>query len=308
MHVLAAAVPGWGLLVEPFRRPYLARALAEVLLLAAVSGGVSVHILLRRMAFAGDALTHIVFPGVAIAFAADQSLLLGALVAAVVAALALTGATRLPGVDPDAALGVLLGLFFSIGVVVVSTRSSYTSDLTALLFGRILNVDTTEIVETAVLVVVVLGALALTHKELVLRAFDPTGAEALGYRTVVTDLLLNVLVALVAVAAVRAVGTVLVIALLVIPAATARLVTDRLGVLIVVSTLVSAACGYVGLAASYELSVAHDLRLASGAAIVVVLGLAFVAVAAVGRVLRRRAASHAHTIESGRAAARPSSA
>src|SRR5213078_4230809 len=97
-----------------------------------------VYVLLRRLAFVGDAMTHTIFPGVAIAFVAGQSLFLGALAFGVLSAILLTGATRIPRVDADAALGVLLGAFFSVGVIVVSTTHSYTADLTALLFGRIL--------------------------------------------------------------------------------------------------------------------------------------------------------------------------
>jgi manganese/iron transport system permease protein len=280
-----------GYLLDPFRAPYMQRALVEILLLAVLTGVVSVHVVLRRLAFVGDALTHTIFPGIAIAFVLGQSLFLGALVAGVLSAVLLTAASRVRKVDTDAALGVLLGAFFSVGVIVVSTGRSYTSDLTALLFGRILTVDRQEIVDTAVLTVVVLLALAFLHKELVFRAFDPGGAEALGFRVVALDLVLNVLVALVVVAAVRAVGTVLVIALIVVPAATARLVTERVSSMLVVSVAISAVCGYLGLAASYEASLHHGVRLGSGATIVVALTLAFTVVgmtAAVARGLRRR--------------------
>ncbi|MCU1451170.1 MAG: ABC-type transporter, integral rane subunit [Acidimicrobiales bacterium] len=281
------------LLVDPFREPYMQRALIEILVLSALAGVVSVYVLLRRLAFVGDAMTHTIFPGVAIAFVAGQSLFVGALAFGLLSAVLLTAATRIPRVDPDAALGVLLGAFFSVGVIVVSTTHSYTADLTALLFGRILNVDTREIVDTALIAVLVLGVLAVTHKELVFRAFDPIGAEALGYRAAVLDLVVNALVALVVVAAVRAVGTVLVIALIVVPGATARLVTERVRSMMVVSVAVSALCGYVGLAASYEASLHHGVRLGSGATIVIALTVAFTAVAGAS-VLRRRHSRRVH--------------
>jgi manganese/iron transport system permease protein len=267
------------------------RALVEILLLAMLTGAISVHVVLRRLAFVGDALTHTIFPGIAIAFVLGRSLFAGALVAGVLSAVLLTAASRVHKVDTDAALGVLLGAFFSVGVIVVSTGRSYTSDLTALLFGRILTVDRQEIIDTAVLTVVVLLALAFLHKELVFRAFDPGGAEALGFRVVALDLVLNVLVALVIVAAVRAVGTVLVIALIVVPGAAARLVTERVWSMLVVSGAISAVCGYLGLAASYEVSLHHGVRLGSGATIVVALTLAFAGVAlaaTAGRRLGRR--------------------
>jgi manganese/iron transport system permease protein len=168
-------------------------------------------------------------------------------------------------------MAVLLTGFFAVGVVLVSRRSSYTADLTAFLFGRILTVDTGQIVVTAVLGGLVLLALALLGKELVLRAFDPAGAAALGYRVVLLDLVLNLAVALVVVAAVRAVGTVLVIALLVVPGAAARLLSDRLAVVFAAAAGLGALAGWLGLAASYEASVGHGLRLASGATVVLVL-------------------------------------
>jgi manganese/iron transport system permease protein len=265
------------LLVDPFREPYMQRALIEILVLSALAGVVSVYVLLRRLAFVGDAMTHTIFPGVAIAFVAGQSLFVGALAFGLLSAVLLTAATRIPRVDPDAALGVLLGAFFSVGVIVVSTTHSYTADLTALLFGRILNVDAREIVDTVLIALLVLAVLAVLHKELVFRAFDPMGAEALGYRTAMLDLVVNALVALVVVASVRAVGTVLVIALIVVPAATARLVTERVRSMMVVSVAVSALCGYIGLAASYEGSLHHGVRLGSGATIVIALTVAFTA-------------------------------
>jgi manganese/iron transport system permease protein len=279
------------LLVDPFREPYMQRALIEILLLSGLAGVVSVYVLLRRLAFVGDAMTHTIFPGVAIAFVAGQSLFVGALAFGLLSAVLLTAATRIPRVDPDAALGVLLGAFFSVGVIVVSTTHSYTADLTALLFGRILNVDAREIVDTVFIAVLVLGVLAVLHKELVFRAFDPMGAEALGYRAAVLDLVLNALIALVVVAAVRAVGTVLVIALIVVPAATARLVTERLRSMLVVSVAVAAVCGYLGLAASYEASLHHGVRLGSGATIVIALTIAFTAVGGVSILRRRRSGS-----------------
>ncbi len=275
------------LLVDPFRDAYMQRALVEILLLSGLAGVVSVYVLLRRLAFVGDALTHTIFPGVAIAFVAGQSLVLGALLAGLASAALLTAATRIPRIDHDAALGVLVGAFFSLGVIVVSTRSSYTADLTALLFGRILTVDTTEIAETAAIAAAVLVVLAMLHKELVLRAFDAVAAEAMGYRVFFLDLVVNALVALVVVAGVRAVGTVLVIALLVVPGAIARLVSERIGAMLVVSVAAAGLCGYLGLVASYEASLNHGVRLGSGSTVVVALTIAFILTAGAASLVRR---------------------
>ena len=262
-----------GLLLDPFGSAFMARALVEALLLGVVAGVVSVFVVLRRLAFVSDALTHTVFPGVVLGFlvAGAGGIVWGALVFAVLSAVLLAVLSGRARVTEDASMAVLLTGFFAVGVVLVSRRSSYTADLTAFLFGRILTVDTGQIVVTAVLGGLVLLALALLGKELVLRAFDPAGAAARGYRVVLLDLVLNLAVALVVVAAVRAVGTVLVIALLVVPGAAARLLSDRLAVVFAAAAGIGALAGWLGLVASYEASVGHGLRLASGATVVLVL-------------------------------------
>ncbi|MFL6127747.1 MAG: metal ABC transporter permease [Mycobacteriales bacterium] len=272
------------LLVEPFDSPFMARALVEALLLGVVGGVASVFVVLRRLAFVADVLTHTVFPGVVLGFlvAGTGGIVWGALVFAVLSAVLLAVLSAGGRVTEDASMAVLLTGFFAVGVVLVSRRSSYTTDLTAFLFGRILTVDMRQIVVTAGLGGLVLLTLALLGKELVLRAFDPDGTAARGYRVVLLDLVLNLLVALVVVAAVRAVGTVLVIALLVVPGAAARLLSDRLAGVVVLAAGIGALAGWLGLAASYQASVGHGLRLASGATVVLVLVVLYGVAAAVG--------------------------
>jgi manganese/iron transport system permease protein len=275
------------LLVEPFRLPYMQRALLEVLLLGALAGVVGVFVVLRRLAFVSDALTHTVFPGVVIAHLLDRSLLLGALAFGVLTAVLFTGIGASRRVGADAALAILLTSFFSLGVVLVSRTPSYTADLTVFLFGRVLAVDRADLLQTLGLALVVLGTLWALRKELVLRAFDPEGAAAMGYRTALLDLVLNLLIALVVVAAVKAVGTVLVVALIIVPAAAARLLADRVATTAALACALGALGGWLGLAASYEVSVGHGVRLASGATIVVVLVAVFGLAAAVAPLRRR---------------------
>lgn len=263
------------LLVGPFESAYMQRALIEAVLLGAFGGIVGVYVVLRHLAFISDALTHTVFPGVAVAFLLDASLYLGAFVAGALSAVLLTVLTRNRRVNDDAALAVLLTAFFSVGVVVVSRSESFTADLTALLFGRILSVSTTDIVQTAVTMVVVLAILAVLHKELILRAFAPESARAMGYRIDLLDLALNLLITLFVVAAVKAAGTVLVIALVITPAATAQLWGRSIRSMMVISVAVGVVGGWIGLVVSYRASIDHDLRLASGATIVLVITVIF---------------------------------
>lgn len=281
-------------LVGPFRSPYMLRALAQVLLLAVLGGLVGVHVLLRRLAFVTEALQHTVFPGIAAAFLLGQSLLVGALVAAVATVGLLVATTRARRLDPDGVLALLTATAFALGVVLVSRGRSFQHDLTALLFGRILTVDDHQLVQTAVLAVVVVTAVLGLHKELVLLAFDEAGAAALGYRPAVLEVVLNVLVALVVVAAIRSVGTVLVVAFVVTPAAAARSVTRSVSGAMAVAVAFSAACGWLGLALSFKLSVDNGVDLASGATVVLVMTAGFlvvVAAAAAVRLLGRRRAT-----------------
>jgi manganese/iron transport system permease protein len=278
-------------LLEPFGSPFMQRALAEALLLGAVAAVVSVFVVLRRLAFVSDVLTHTVFPGVVIGFvvAGTSGIVWGALVFAVLSTVLITVLAARSRVTEDASMAIVLTGFFAVGVVLVSRQTSFTSDLTAFLFGRILTVDRQQLVVTAVIGAAVLLLLALLGKELLFRAFDPAGAEAGGYRVLALDLVLNLAVALVVVAAVRAVGTVLVIALLVVPGAAGRLLSDRLAGITLIAVGTALLAGWLGLVASWQASVNHGLRLASGATVVLVLVLLYGVAAAIATARKVRA-------------------
>lgn len=271
-------------MIEPFAVPFMGRALAELALLALICGPVSVFVFLRRLSFVSDALTHTVFPGVVIGFLAGglDGIVLGALVAGLLTAVALTLLSRKGSLSDDASTAVVLTAMFSIGVVLVSRRSSYTSDLSSFLFGRLLTVTREQLVETAVLAVVILGMLAVAARALLFRTFDPSGAAAAGFRIGALDLWLNVIVALVVVAAVRAVGTILVVALLIVPAATARLLTGRPALMAVIGAGLVAGAGYLGLLVSWTASVEYGISLTSASTVVLLMVAAY-AVALAGR-------------------------
>ncbi|MEU8238876.1 metal ABC transporter permease [Actinoplanes missouriensis] len=280
-------------MIEPFTVPFMGRALAEIALLALICGPISVFVFVRRLSFVSDALTHTVFPGVVIGFAAAgiEGIFVGALVAGVITAVVLTVLTTRARLSDDAATAVLLTAMFSTGVVLVSRRSSYTSDLTSFLFGRLLTVTTRQLAETAVLAVVILAGLLLVARALVFRSFDAAGAAAAGFRVGWLDLWLNVLLALVVVAAVRAVGTILVVALLIVPAAAARMVTDRLAAMAGVGALLVLAAGYAGLLLSWTASLRYGVSLTSASAVVLLLVLFYLLLIPV-RWLRSRGVRH----------------
>jgi manganese/iron transport system permease protein len=135
--------------LAPFEPPYMQRALLVMLLLAVLGGCCGVHVVLRRLAFSADVMSHTVFPGVVLAFAWDQSVFLGALAFGLLTAVLLTPLGRLPRLGEDAAMAILLTSLFALGVVVVSKRRTYTADLTAFLFGRVLTIDAGDVVLVA---------------------------------------------------------------------------------------------------------------------------------------------------------------
>lgn len=263
------------LLIDPFRFVFMQRALGIVVVVGLAAGVLSVHVVLRRMAFLADTLTHTVFPGAAAGLVLGRSIEAGALVTAVVSAVAFAALAAHRRVHHDAALAVLLTSFFGIGVMLVSRQDTFTNDLTALLFGRVLTVSNADLVRAACFGGIGLLLVAALHKELILQAFDPDQAAALGYRLLRFDLALDVAVALVVVAALAAVGSALAIALLVTPAATAALVTRRIPSMLLVSTGVAVASGYLGLVIAWWASVDHGVNVAAGATIVTVLTAAF---------------------------------
>jgi manganese/iron transport system permease protein len=278
------------LLFDPYRFGFMSRALVEVVLLGVLGAVVGVHVALRRLAFVTEAVQHTVFPGIAIAFALGWPLLPGAAVAAgLTVALLVVLTTGRWRIDVDSALALTIASFFAVGVVVVSRRTGYAADLGALLFGRILDVSRAEVIETAVIGGLCLLVLALVHKELVLLALDRTQAAAVGLPVVALDAILYAVTAATVVVAVRAIGTVLVVAFVVTPAATARLFTRSIPGAMAAAALVAGVLGWIGLSASYEASVRHDVRLAAGATVVVTYTAAF-ALAAIGRSLAGRRA------------------
>jgi manganese/iron transport system permease protein len=277
-------------LFDPYRLGFMGRALAEVVLLGVLGAVVGVHVALRRLAFVTDAVQHTVFPGIAIAYAAGWPVLPGAVAAAAVTVallVALTSGRR--RIDVDSALALSIASFFAVGVVVVSRRSGYAADLGALLFGRILDVSRVEVAETALIGAICLVVLALVHKELVLLALDRTQAAALGLPVVALDAVLYAVTAATVVVAVRAIGTVLVVAFVVTPAATGRLLTRSIPAAMAVGVAVAGLLGWVGLSASFEASIHHGVRLAAGATVVIAYTVGFAVAGTARLVVARRA-------------------
>lgn len=271
-------------LIAPFRYAFMQTALLAIVLVGVTCATIGVYVVLRRMAFIGDALAHTALPGLVVAYLRGWNLFGGALVAGLLTALGIGWLSRRNDVREDTAIGILFTAMFSLGILLISSARSFR-DLSHMLFGNILGVTVRDLMVIGVVAVLVVGVLALLHKELELTSFDPTHAEVIGLRPDRMRYALLLLLACAVVSAIQAVGVVLTSALLVTPAAAAALVTDRLPRMMALAVAIAVGAGVVGLYASYYWSVS------SGAAIVLTctacFGLAW-AVSTVRRTQRTR--------------------
>ncbi|KQM81984.1 metal ABC transporter permease [Agromyces sp. Leaf222] len=278
-----------------FALPFMWRALVVMLVLSVIAGVVGVLVNLRSLEFITDGLTHAVFPGLAVGLAVGgaSGVLPGAAVAALIGAVLLTWLMR-SNVASDAGIAVVLTAAFSVGVIVVSKSDDYAGALEELLFGRVLTIPPSDVVPLVVVSSIALVLVALTAKQQVFRAFDAAGSRAAGNSGFALDLTLNVAVALVVVAGASTVGSLLVLALLVVPGAVARLLTGRLWLLFPVAGVFAALASWLGLATGFAASVGAGVDLPAGSTIVAVFVLAY-AVVLLGRLVRdavgRRAAA-----------------
>ncbi|WP_181028641.1 metal ABC transporter permease [Pseudoclavibacter sp. RFBA6] len=264
--------------------PFVQSAAIAIIVLAVASAIVGTALALRGLEFLSDGLVHSVFPGVVIGFiaAGTDGVYVGAGIAALLATVALTIATS-RGIGSDATIAVVLAGAFSLGIVIVSRSVDYASGLEHLLFGQLLTVSSGDIVAICVLGGAAILLVLATWKEQLLISFDRKQAQASGMRVLAYELVLNIAIALVVVAAARAVGNLLVLALLIVPVAVARLLVRRVWAIVAVSLLVSVGCGLAGLWAGLWLSLDAGIQASPSAVLVLVLvALYLVVVAATG--------------------------
>jgi ABC-type Mn2+/Zn2+ transport system permease subunit len=274
-------------LVEPLGYAFFQRALFAAITVGTVCAVVGTFVVLRGIAFIGDAVAHAAFPGVVVAFILQVPFYLGAAVAAVGTSLAIGYVTRRARIRADTAIGVLFAGTFALGIFLYSTIEGYVADLFSYLFGYLLSIDEADVIALVVLGGIVLLVVGVLWKELLYATFDPLGAAASGLRVDLLEYAFLALVAVTIVISLQAVGIILVVAMLVTPAATAQLVTVRFASLMGLAALIGVATAVAGLYLSYWLNVA------SGATIVLVQTVVFLAVLALsprtGLLGRRRA-------------------
>jgi ABC-type Mn2+/Zn2+ transport system permease subunit len=270
---------GW--LIEPLQFTFMQTGLLATVLVGATCAVLGVYVVLRSMAFIGDAMAHTILPGLVAAYLLGLNLLGGAVVAGVATALGIGWLSRRGTLREDTAIGVTFTGMFALGILLMSTAGSFR-DFSQMLFGNVLGIAPRDLILIAALALLVLAFLFLFHKELELTSFDPTHAKAMGLGVDRVRYGLLVLLSLTVVAGIQAVGVVLISALLITPAAAASLVTNSLPRMMVISAAIAVFSGIAGLYASYFLDVA------SGAAIVLSCTACFVAASLV-RILQRGA-------------------
>jgi ABC-type Mn2+/Zn2+ transport system permease subunit len=264
----------WHAIAEPWSEPILQRAGAEVALLALVAGTLGCWIVLYRLSYGTESLSHALLPGLVLAALTGIPLLLGGAIGLLVAVIAIGLAQRIDGIDPDTAVAVAITSLVGLGALLALAPSS-PAGLGEILFGDVLAVSNADLLAAAGLTAVVLAGLRLLHGRLLFAGFDRTTARALGARPLVAELALLALVAATIVVAVQALGNLLVVALLVGPASAARLVSDRLVPMMVVGVIVALAGGIGGLYLSYYAGTAGGASIAAA-----IVALYLVAVAA----------------------------
>ncbi|AKP03045.1 metal ABC transporter permease [Companilactobacillus pabuli] len=247
---------------------FLQSALLTAVMVGIMSGIIGSFIILRGMSLMGDAISHAVLPGVAVAYMLGINILLGASVFGVLAALLIGFVASRSKIKTDTSIGVVFSAFYALGFILISMAESSTN-LHHILFGNILAVSDSDIMTTAVVLGLVILFVVVFYKELLVTSFDETYARTYGLKVQVIHYALMLVLTLVTVSALQTVGIILVVAMLITPAATAFLWTDKLNIMLVLSAVVGMISAITGLYFSYT------FNWASGPAIVIVAASLF---------------------------------
>ncbi|HEY9814494.1 MAG TPA: metal ABC transporter permease [Candidatus Obscuribacterales bacterium] len=259
------------LLWEPLQYGFMQRSLVVAVLVGIICAVVGSYLMVRRLAMLGDAISHSLLPGLAIAFALGMNLYIGAFIAGVLSTVIIAWIQTRSPIKEDAAMGIVLSSFFALGITLITViQRDNKIDLNHFLFGNILGVSSGEVRDTAIIAVVVLVTVVLLYKELLFYSFDPLGAQAAGLPVNLLNFGQMILIALTVVASMKSVGVVLVLAMLITPGAIAYLLVPRLHQVMLLGALLGMVASVAGLYLSYYYNIP------SGPAIVLVIsGLFF---------------------------------
>ena len=227
--------------LDPMRFGFMQRGLVAAILVGIVCAVMGAFVVLRGLAFIGDAVSHAAFPGLVIAFLLGIPLYIGGAIAAIATALAIGWVSRRGGLRFDTAVGVLFAGMFALGIALFSSIDNYVADLFSYLLGNVLGISFGDIVQVTVLGLIVLVVVFLLRKEFLYASFDPAGAAASGLPVEMLDYLMLGLIGVTIVVSIQTVGIIMVVAMLVTPAATAQLLVDRFWDLVRVAIAVAVA-------------------------------------------------------------------
>ena len=261
-------------LAAPFEYRFMQRALLTSVLVGAICGLLPCYVVLKRWSLLGDAISHAVLPGVAIAYLLGWPFFIGAFVTGALTSLGIGALERHTRIKADAAMGLMFTAAFALGIVIISKIATSTH-LMHILFGNVLGVQTTALMLTLAASLVTVLTIWLAYRPLLLYTFDPQQAQALGFNTSFIHYGLILLLTLTIVASLETVGIILVVAMLITPGATAHLLTDRVPLMLAISVAVGVISAVVGLVLSVSLDVASG-----GAIVLVASGLFLVALLA----------------------------
>ncbi len=264
-------------LTEPLAYAFIQRGMLALVLVGGINAIVGCFVVVRGMSFFGDALAHSILPGIAVSYTASggyvgSNLFVGGLGAGIVSALVIAWLSRNQELKEDSAIGIVFVTMFALGIAIISTQGSYAVDLTHILFGSINGISENDLLLIAAMAALVAVIIVLLYKEFLIISFDLSLAHSLRLPVEVLRLALLILIAVTIVVSLQAVGIALMLALLITPAATARLLVKRLHHMILIACLIGIVSGVMGFYASYYLDIP------SGACIVLTLSALFGAV------------------------------
>ncbi len=261
-------------IVEPFQYSFMVRALIVSVLVGVMCPVLGAYVITRGRAFMGDALAHSVLPGMVVAFLLGISPFYAAVPTGILIAVSMGAVARRTGVSEDTSIGIIFAGMFALGLVMLSSAENIKVNIEDLLLGQVLGVSQTDVYVSLGLAAVVLVGLYAFHRQLIYTTFDPVGAKVIGIKTGLVEYVLLALLALVIVIGIQAAGIVLVMAMLITPAAAAYLLVKRFVQVMIFGALIGSISAVVGLYLSYHVD------LPSGPAMALVATAAF-AIAAV---------------------------
>lgn len=266
-------------LINPFLNTFMQRALLELVLISIIAGLIGTFLVLKNTAFISEGLSHGVYPGIVLSFVFGVSNIVGAMIVGVLSIVGITLTSRDKKISANNSIVIFFTTLFAIGIIIRGLTVNTAASLSEFLIGNILGVSAVDIIITFIFTIVLVATFVILYKKFVITAFDKEYADALGINTNRLDLLMNIFVAITVVISIQAVGNILVIALLIIPAITARLLVKQIDEMIYLTILLSLISSIVGLYLSYYLNIP------TGATIILVLSSVFFITFALKRIL-----------------------